>query len=63
MTSCAAVSFEQHLVLKILEASRKHGITVSPSKFYFGEPEVKFIGYIVGRNGIKADPAKLKAIT
>ena len=60
---CSTVSFEQHLVLEILQAARKHGITVSPSKFYFGEPDVKFIGYIVGRDGIKAEPAKLKAIT
>ena len=49
---CSTVSFEQQLVIKILQATRKHGITVTPSKFYFGEPEVKFVSYIVGRDGI-----------
>ena len=59
---CGTVTFEQHLerVLEILQAARKHGITMSPTKFYFGEPEVKFVGYLVGREGIRADPAKLK---
>ena len=50
-------------VIEILQDARKLGITVSPTKFYFGEPEVKFVGYLIGREGIRADPAKLKAIT
>ena len=31
-------------------------------KFEFAQEEVKFVGFIVGKNGVKADPAKIEAI-
>ena len=60
----ANVEFPDHLtrVIEVLDRCRMGGITLSPNKFKFSEPEVEYVGYIVGRDGIKADPAKLKAI-
>ena len=49
-------------VVQVLEQCRTYGITLSPGKFVFAQPEVTFVGYIIGRDGIKADPEKLKAI-
>ena len=62
--AAANVTFWQNMVttIRVLERCRKGGITLSPKKFKFAEEEVKFVGYIVGRNGIRADPEKLRAI-
>jgi len=61
---CETETFEQHAeqVEKVLQRCRKYQITLNPDKFEFAKPEVKFAGFIIGRNGIKADPAKVKAI-
>ena len=61
---CTVTFHEQvERVVEILMRSREHGITMSPGKFIFAEPEIKFVGYIIGRDGIKVDPAKVKSIT
>ena len=62
--AAANITFRQNLLttIRVLERCRKGGITLSPKKFKFAEEEIKFVGYIVGRNGIRADPEKLKAI-
>ena len=49
-------------IIQVLERCRKHKITLSPNKFVFAQPEVKYVGYIIGREGIKVDPEKVKAI-
>ena len=49
-------------ILNFLRRCRKHGITLNPKKFHIGEPSVPFAGYNVGREGISADPDKVKAI-
>ena len=49
-------------VIEILERCRQHGITLSPNKFVFAQPEITFAGFKIGREGIRADPAKLKAM-
>ena len=48
-------------VYLVMERCRKRGITLSMSKAQVGE-EVKFAGFMVGCNGIKANPAKIEAI-
>ena len=60
----ATLTFWQNLLttIEVLERCRKGGITLSPNKFKFAEKEVQYVGYILGRDGIKADPAKLRAI-
>ena len=32
-------------------------------KFEFARSELKYVGYIIGSDGIKADPDKIKAIS
>ena len=39
-----------------------HGISISQKKFVFAKQEVRYVGFIVNGEGIKADPDKMKAI-
>ncbi len=57
-------NLEQHLedVKKFLIRCREAGITLNPKKFKLAQHEVKFAGYMVTSEGIKADEGKLKAI-
>ena len=50
------------LVREFLQVCRERKITLNPNKMLLGQREVKFAGYIVGRDGIKADPEKIIAI-
>lgn len=52
---------ERHLstVLSVLE---QHKMYVSLKKCQFNRPEVKFLGHICGRDGVKVDPAKVRAV-
>ena len=61
---CVKPTFEEHLtrVVDVLIRSSEHGISISPEKFVFGQPEVKFVVYVVGQDGIKADPEKIRAV-
>ena len=45
-----------------MERCRAHGITLSASKAQVGK-EVKFAGFMVGCNCIRADPVKVEAIS
>ena len=49
-------------VKEFLTHCRRAGITLNPNKFTLGEKQVSFAGYVVGREGIRADPDKIKAI-
>ncbi|XP_071912330.1 uncharacterized protein [Coffea arabica] len=51
----------EHLRL-VLSALRKNRLFANMEKCVFCTPEVNFLGYIVGANGIRVDPAKVKAI-
>ena len=57
-------TFEDHYnkVVELLERCRKCKISLNPQKFVFAQNEVPYVGYIVGQNGIKADPKKVQAI-
>ena len=46
-------------VLKRIESA---GVTLNPSKCEFSKSELKFLGHIINNQGVKADPAKTKAI-
>ena len=52
---------ERHLqqVFDILQASK---FVVKRSKCCFNLPEVKYLGHVVGRDGVKVDPAKVSAV-
>jgi hypothetical protein len=38
-------------------------IKIKPKKIEFHKKEVKFLGYIISREGLKIDKKKIKAIT
>ena len=48
-------------VIEVLECCRRNGITLSPEKFKFAETEVKYVSYIIGHDGFRADPEKNKS--
>lgn len=46
----------------VLNKLEQANLTLNPSKCEFKKAQVKFVGHIVGRDGISADPDKVKAI-
>ena len=49
-------------VRAFLSRCREHRITLNRAKTKLGLQSVKFAGYVVGREGVAADPAKLRAL-
>jgi hypothetical protein len=49
-------------VTLVLEALEKADMELHPEKCVFHAKEIKFLGYILTQDGIKIDPAKVKAI-
>ena len=52
---------EKHIRL-ILEVLRKHELYAKPSKCEFFKSEVTYLGFIIGAEGVRMDPAKVKTI-
>ena len=50
-----------HLKL-VFDKLRSAGLKLKPTKCSFGLPEVKLLGYVLNKDGIKADPDKVAAI-
>jgi len=50
-------------VRKILERLRETGLYVKPQKCQFHVKEVSFLGYLISKDGVRMDPAKIEAIT
>ena len=46
----------------VFELLRKHGLKLKPSKCHILQPEVKYLGFIVSKEGISTDPEKIKAV-
>jgi len=55
---------EEHdrLVKEVLERLQHNGLAVSPKKCVWKTDEVEFLGYVIGRNGIWMDQAKVDAV-
>jgi len=55
---------EEHdrLVKEVLERLQKNGLAVSPEKCVWKEQEVEFLGYIIGRNGVRMSEGKIKTV-
>ena len=59
-----ADSFESHLARlgEVLDRIASHGLKVSPKKCCFFQNQVSFLGHIVSKEGIAADPSKIESI-
>lgn len=57
-------TFEKHLLLlkQVHTVVSKAGFTLPPKKCEIALSETKFLGYIISRDGLKPDPAKVSAI-
>jgi hypothetical protein len=55
---------ENHVkyVILVLEILKKADMGLYPKKCVFHVKEIKFLNYILTQNGIKIDPAKIKAV-
>ena len=49
-------------VALFLERCRKHNLKLNKDKFKYNVDEAKFLGHIIGKNGISPDPCKTEAI-
>lgn len=57
-------TFEDHLkvLAEVFNRLKGAGITVSWDKCQFCRPEMKYLGYVVDRRGLRVDPDKVKAM-
>jgi len=55
----AAKSQDEHdsAIQQVMQAIEDAGLTLNPDKCHFGEQEIDFWGLIVGRDGVKPNPA------
>ena len=55
-------SFSEHLLnlRKVFERFREANLKLKPEKCCLASDEVLYLGYVVSRNGISADPIKVK---
>ena len=53
---------DRHLVL-VLKRLEESGITLNRDKCEFSKPQIKFVGHVIGHDGISPDPDKISAIT
>ncbi len=58
------ITFEEHLQIlrQVFERIRQAGLKVKLRKCVFAAPKVPYLGHIVGRDGIRVNPEKVKAI-
>ena len=60
-----SATFPQHLerLRTVFEHLAHAGLKLKPNKCHFARSEIRYLGHIVSRDGVKADPEKLRAIT
>ena len=46
----------------VMSRLREHQLYAKRSKCHFAKPQLKFLGHIVGADGVKVDPAKISAL-
>jgi hypothetical protein len=61
---CFSRTIDEHLLdlATMFDRLRLHGMKLSPSKVTLGAIQVKFLGHIVTKEGVKVDPSKLSAL-
>ena len=57
-------TYEEHVkhVKRVLQALKDHSLSVKIEKCEFHKTEVKFLGHIISREGIRMDPEKIEAV-
>lgn len=57
-------SFEDHIehIAKVLVRLKEAGLKLKPSKCQFLKPEVKYLGHIISREGVRPDPGKVQCV-
>jgi len=56
--------FEEHLrhLIEVFNCLRNVRLRLNPTKCRFCVPELKYLGHIINRQGVRTDPEKIKAI-
>ena len=57
----AVLNHDENLI-KLLERARKVNLRLNSLKIELRKPEVKFMGHVISKEGLKPDPAKVKAV-
>ena len=56
--------FSEHLehLEKTFKILKDNNLRLNPAKCYFGYTEIKFLGHLISKEGIKPDPDKIRAV-
>jgi hypothetical protein len=62
---CYSPSYKQHLkdVDRIMDRFRRFNLKLKASKCEFANTKVVFLSHVIDRDGVRPDPAKIKAVT
>lgn len=57
-------NFDDHLkhLNQVFDRLRKANFTLKPSKCHFGVKQVKYLGHVLTKEGVKVDPAKIEVV-
>jgi len=60
-----SATFDDHLhhLAEVFRRLRDARLRLNPEKCHFCKPELKYLGHIINRQGIRTDPEKIKAMT
>lgn len=47
---------------EVLDKIREHGFTIRPEKCSFGKEKIKYLGFVMDKNGRRPDPDKVRAV-
>jgi len=58
-------NFEDHLrhLTKVFRRLREAKLRINPDKCQFCQEQIRYLGHIIDRQGIKTDPAKVSAVS
>jgi len=60
-----STTFEEHLqhLREVLALLKQYGLTVNKEKCHFGMRQVRYLGHIIGSDGIRPDPSYIEAVS
>lgn len=58
-------SFDEHLqhLAQVFDRLKNANLKLQPTKCHFAIKEVKFLGHVISRKGVRVDPEKTKAVS